>query len=283
MNPEETTDPEPPSPSMRRPQRRCDAPNRRVVLMTRAVAGLLARLPERLFGVDCAAVLAGATQVRAARLRDEDKVRVTGHELLVERACLEDIARHAESDEVAAVHAQIYVLHELAHLPQGIGAYATVTALHALGEDEILDLDLAADHFAALAVSLVERRSIVELKALQSQSLCAYPVTRSHTPAARLRKARRAVSLRADVALRRHGLLGDADGYVVANFGAPDAPLALMVRGQGATRLIPTSPLSAADTAQLHAAADASDDPHGTLDHLDAVLDRALRPAAAAA
>jgi hypothetical protein len=217
---------------------------------------VLRTLPEGpVFGVDLRAVCGDARDVRARPLSDDDKVRI-GHDTVeVELACFEAIAAGPGDIATCARVGALYLVHELAHWPQGIGEYATVRRLRALDESAVLQLDLAADHVAALVVRAVSPEAgLLELKELQGQSLCGYPAGTDHAPAARHRKARRMASLRADVCARRAGLA--RDGFVVAWFAPSANHVALTEEGDGATRLLALAPLDVADLDVLCAAAD---------------------------
>ncbi|MGK0359993.1 MAG: hypothetical protein ACI9U2_002299 [Bradymonadia bacterium] len=250
---------------------------RRIQRMARASSEALRVLPERLFGIALGPVLNGATRVRPAPLSNDDKVRVFDGEVRVEQRCFDCIARTAKTDDQAQTEAAMYVLHELAHIPQGIGDYAVVKALRTINEEDILDLDLAADHFAALAIARMDGPlGLIDLKNMQGRSLCSYPVGGVHSRAARLRKARRVVSLRADVLLRGAGMIRPDAGYLVAAFANTSADLALFERGCGAARLVDRSVLDAKDMLSLAAAADPAEDDQAAIARVDAVLERAF-------
>ncbi len=227
------------------------------------------------FGVDLRALCGGATTVLAARLDRDDKVRVEADRVLVHTDCVESLAAGPLPLAMAERLAVLYLLHELAHLPQGIGDYAAVKALRERDETLVLQLDLAADHVAALALKHIEPNlGFADIKALQSRGLCDFPATKNHAPAARLRKARRMVSVCADVLLRRRGVLGDADGYVEASFGRGDASLALMQRGAGADRLLGLAKLDVPTLTALACAADQSQEPAAHVARLEQVVGR---------
>ncbi|MCA9544133.1 MAG: hypothetical protein KC613_07070 [Myxococcales bacterium] len=185
------------------------------------------------------------------------------------------IAQAAASDEDAGLDAALYVLHELAHLPQGIGDYAVVQRLRAIDEGLVLDMDLAADHFAALVVAQMGWAELARLKDRQGRGLCNYPVGPDHAPAARLRKARRVVSLRADCLLRQRGLLASGAGYVSAAFGS-ERGLAVVEMGRGVSTLLACAELSPRAQAVLLGAADRAADVRAATARLDAVLYRLL-------
>ena len=158
------------------------------------------------FGLDLNLACGPSRRVRFAWLESDDKVQVTEDAILVHADCPERLARGRRDVESAGTLAALYFVHELAHLPQGIGDYSTVRRLRSVDEEALLHLDLAADHVAALVLQRVTGRPLAELKELQAVSLCGFPSGLSHSPEARARKARRMVSVCADA------LLSDAAG-----------------------------------------------------------------------
>lgn len=244
----------------------------RVEHMRRHCQRLIASLPEgRIFGVDLRAACEGANRVVLSPLEDDDKVRIRDGRLLIVPDCFDALARSNRSVEDASLIAGLYILHELAHLPQGIGAYRTVAALRCVDEAALLQLDLGADHVAALATRLTGPRAMAEIKDLQGHSMCAFPVGPEHTPGARQRKARRMISLRADFWLRARGVLDDDNGYVCATFGPAGHHLFLTEQGNGADRLV---------MAVEGSAADRQADRQAQIAGIDRVLDRVLNAAA---
>lgn len=222
-----------------------------------ACEAALARLGDGpVFGLDLAKVCGTAKRVKFTDLDMDDKVRVTPDAVLVHAECPERLARGRRDPESAAQLAVLYFVHELAHLPQGIGAYPTVRGLRAVDEHTLLHLDLAADHAAAIALMRVSALSLAEVKHLQAASLCGFPAGPSHSPAARLRKARRAVSLCADALLCIED--GSADRFVVASFLPGETGLALHTHGGGATCLVRYGNLDGNEVSRLAAAADAA-------------------------
>ncbi len=162
--------------------------------------------------------VAAVRKVEFDLLEDDDKVVLDGFRLVVDprplqslkRALATSVAFQRHSPQLAAL---LYVLHELVHIPQGIGSMSTVRALRtAGGERELLQLDLAADHAAAsMVASARQHLSLAALKEIQAAGLTAFPVDRTHGAAARRRKARRQLSVLCDAMVRRHRAVAARD------------------------------------------------------------------------
>jgi hypothetical protein len=175
------------------------------------------------------------------------------------------------------VRALIYFLHELAHVQQGIQEKELVAQLRACGaEATLMHVDLMADHVAALAVhELLPQWSVLDLKRLEGQLLAAFPVSPTHTPLARARKAARLVGLRLDVRLRNspRWTARQFEGYAFAEYGPAGGPFLALTSGPP-IGVVGVGHLNAEDAALLAAAADASEAPEVALHRLDAAIDR---------
>jgi len=258
---------------------RLDAQSYRIAAMrARSEAALLAACHAPVMGIDFAAICGAARRVEFAALINDDKVCVTSESVVVHDQCARALAAGSESPEDAELLCALYVVHELAHLPQGIGPYAVVRDLRSLGEDALLDLDLGADHVAALVVSRARDMPLSAVKALQLRGLCGFPVTTEHTPEARRRKARRVVSLVVESML---GLARD-DSYLCADFSPTSPALSLIYRGAGLTRVWATAPLTSSATERLLSAADALDAGGADPAEVAAIVRAALAPRVAA-
>ena len=258
---------------------RLDAQSYRIAAMrARSEAALLAACHSPVMGIDFAAICGAARRVEFAALLNDDKVCLTPESVVVHDQCARALAAGSESPEDAELLCALYVVHELAHLPQGIGPYSVVRDLRSLGEDALLDLDLGADHVAALVVSRAKGTQLSAVKALQLRGLCSFPVTAEHTPEARRRKARRVVSLVAESML---GLARD-DSYLCADFSPTSPVLSLIRRGAGLTRVVATATLDSAATERLLSAADALDAGGADPAEVAAIVRAALAPRLAA-
>jgi hypothetical protein len=234
------------------------APRQRLEFFTETCSRVLAGLKHGpVFGLDLGALCGRADRVRFIELDSDDKVRLCGDSVHVHDAYALALAHEPSDLGLAAMRIALYFVHELAHLPQGIGQYSTVRTLRAIDECELLHLDLAADHVAALSLRRVEPYALAELKRAQAESLNGFPIDSTHTPGARLRKARRSVSLCADALLSQ---VQPNDGrYVVASFAPDAARFALVAHGQGAPRTLFTCAVSREENERLCKAADRLD------------------------
>jgi hypothetical protein len=124
-----------------------------------------------LFGLDLEATIGEADTVVLADLPNNDKVQVVGNTIYLLQGPIEDIARCHISAEEARAWAILYFVHELAHLPQGIGDYASVVALRAISEEALLRLDLVADHVAALAYQRITGAPLTAIKAMLEHTI----------------------------------------------------------------------------------------------------------------
>jgi hypothetical protein len=223
-------------------------------------------------GVDFRALCGDARRVEFTPLPDDDKVRVSADAVLLHDACVRGLDAGPETAADAASLCALYLIHELVHLPQGIGPYPMVGRLRTLGEDALLDLDLGADHVSALVVARTNRVDLGALKTLQLRGLCGFPVSPEHTPEARRRKARRVVGLVAEAKL---GMLSE-NGYLVADFSPESSELVLIRRGTGVTRVVAAPPLTRGDVDRLLSAADPRAAGGASPDELAAILNRVL-------
>lgn len=220
--------------------------------------------------------LVDVRRVAYACLDGEDKTRVQGDLLEVDRAAIAQLASLEMSLEEQIVVGVQYVLHEAIHLQQGIGDKAAVTRLRQTGaESTLMQLDLAADHLAAIVAADGLGSSLLTLKELQGRSLMAYPTNSTHTIAARARKANRLVGLRLDYLARRSGLLSEAaDEHVFADFGPAGGSLAILATGPP-LRLVAMTTIDRKSAELLMTAAD----PSRHLAEVDAILASALERA----
>ncbi|MES2638071.1 MAG: hypothetical protein V4850_01255 [Myxococcota bacterium] len=236
---------------------------------------------ESAFGVDLPGLLGSARNVRFDDLSPDDKVRVSGDILLVDREYPSMLASETRwnSEERDALLV-LYVVHELAHFHQGIGDKTSVQALREAGaESSLMHVDLAADHVAALLTAQVVRRwSLSWLKNLQGRSLADFPVGPTHPSGSRARKAARLVGVRVDWLVREHSLVSEArlgQGYAFAEYGPAGGKLLVLVSGPP-NALILQRPLARAAAEVLVSAADeANVGPEG-LRRVDSALRDAL-------
>ena len=221
-------------------------------MKTACEAALVAAARRPFMGIDFHALCGGATRVEFVDLANDDKVRVVPGAVQLHGDCVRALEASRESTADAGALCALYLIHELVHLPQGIGPYRLVGHLRALGEDALLDFDLGADHVSALVLADMHKVGIEVIKTLQLRGLCAFPVTSAHTPEARRRKARRVVGLVAEAML---GFATD-DRYLMADFAPTAREFALLSRGAGPSRLVTAATLPAASISRLLSAAD---------------------------
>lgn len=188
------------------------------------------------FGLDFRVVCDGARRVEFQPLDLDDKVRIATGVIQIHDAYARSLAGGDVSLEVASLRISLFFVHELAHLPQGLGAYPTVGAVRAVDEGELLHLDLAADHVAVLSVQRAGLHTLAEVKRFQAQSLGGFPVAPSHSPVARHRKARRSVSLCADALENERS--AEEGGHVSASFLPQAQHLLLTTHGAGAPKAL---------------------------------------------
>ena len=167
--------------------------------------GVLSRLRGRIIaGVELDELFRGIRRVRFERLSNEDKVCVAQDTLVADDTFLEEVYTGPGRASVQDSLAVMYVLHEAVHLHQGIGKKAAVRRLRSTGDEQtLMHVDLAADHFAAVATSkALPGRSLPELQAIQIEALRRFPAVAGHSRASVRRKSRRLTSLMGDQMLR---------------------------------------------------------------------------------
>lgn len=235
--------------------------------------------PDDVGGVNVSAVLGSARRLEFVTLDHEDKIRVNGEKVLLDKDAMEGIAAGADPERRRVLGA-LYFFHELVHLVQGIGDKARVVRLRAAGsETTLLHLDLAADHIAAQLAHHAEGRwSMAFLKDVQGRSLKAFPVRWMHTAASAARKAQRLVSLRLDALVqgqhqwaRRLG-----GGYAYAEYGVGGGGLLALTSGPPPMVLADAS-LSASEARLLHEIADEGKASESGIARVDEVLGRLFR------
>ena len=183
--------------------------------------GVLSRLRGRIIaGVELDELFRGIRRVRFERLSNEDKVCVAQDTLVADDTFLEEVYTGPGRASVQDSLAVMYVLHEAVHLHQGIGKKAAVRRLRSTGDEQtLMHVDLAADHFAAVATSkALPGRSLPELQAIQIEALRRFPAVAGHSRASVRRKSRRLTSLMGDQMLRLAEGVPPLDGYVYLSF-----------------------------------------------------------------
>jgi len=235
------------------------------------------RMPRIVCGVRLPKLLGAARKVELAVLPHQDKVQIRSTEILLDSRYVG--AAYNPADERRRVDCILYFLHELTHRAQGIGQKSMVRLLRGTGgEHTLLHCDLHADHVAAgLLHRLAPQWSIPFLKDVQGQSLSAFPVTASHTPAAQERKRMRVIAVRADYWARLIGLLPEGrieDGYLYVEYTKPKGAL-LLVQSGPPLAVLGEVRLSKTDVAALQRV----NNPRNPLplSSLDELLKRALR------
>lgn len=241
-----------------------------------------ARWVESTFGVDLPSLLGSARDIAFARLSADDKVQVSGDTLLVDLGYPAMLAGQARWDaEEKDALLVLYVVHELVHIHQGIGAKSRVQALREAGaESALMHVDLAADHVAALlAAQVVRRWPLRWLKDLQGRALADFPVGATHPSGSRARKAARLVGVRVDWLVRQHELVPQSrlgQGYAFAEYGPAGGKLLVLVSGPPSALAL-ECPLSRAAAGVLVGAADEANVGAAGLARVDAALLDSLR------
>lgn len=231
---------------------------------------------EGVYGLSFGGLLGAAREVAFLGLDGDDKVRVDGDVLQVDRGYPLLLAASPRPAEERLALLTLYVLHELVHLRQGVGAKASVGLLRETGaETALMHLDLAADHAAALlAAGGVPRWRLDWLKDLQGRALADFPVGPTHPSGSRARKAARLIGVRVDWLMRANRLvLQDrmGDGYAFAEFAAAGGPFLVLVSGPPPS-LVRAHTLTAAQALVLAAAADEENAGAAGLARVDATL-----------
>ncbi|MSP62380.1 MAG: hypothetical protein EXR72_19010 [Myxococcales bacterium] len=200
------------------------------------------------------ALVAPIRRVELAALLHDDKVRIDGDLLVVDHHYPDLIAVKARIDR-RLQRLSLFVGHEVAHLAQGIGDKRRVSELHAAdGEETLLQIDLEADHAAAVFVRAVTGEELAALKRDELASLSDFPVKLDHFPGARERKARRAVALAIDIAARDRRLVASDAEFAFLHWTRGGGPASLFVQG-AYRRLAGRIDLSPSEAALLDAAA----------------------------
>jgi hypothetical protein len=187
-----------------------------------------------------------------------------------------DVFRRRGASDDAETLCMLYFVHELLHIPQGIGEFATVQRLRAVGAElTLMHLDLTADHAALLLTHrAVPRWSVTSLERLVSSSLESFPASGFHTQAARHRKAVRLVSTRADLLAReRHPGALDRMGYLFVDYAPAGGGLFLLAYGPP-QRVLAEVVITAKESQQLNEAADPRR--REGLAEIDLILERLL-------
>jgi hypothetical protein len=177
-------------------------------------------------------LLAPVRSVELVPLDDEDKVRIVGDRLLIDPTYLDQLGALKKGRQ-ARERFFLYVAHEVAHLFQGVGAKSRVRELHAAdGEETLLQVDLEADHAAAVFVNGLTGIDLITLKWTGLEMLEAFPANVLHFPGAVQRKARRTVGVSADIAARNRGLLVGAGSFAHLHWTRGGGPALLFLRGE---------------------------------------------------
>lgn len=209
-------------------------------------------------GVSVRDLVGSSTSIAFEPLPQDDKVVVRGSTLVVDDSYPRGLAASGKAHEEQLALLVLYVVHEAVHVVQGLGAKAAVTRLRGTGhEDELMHLDLQADHVALLIVNqLFPTWGLHWLRDVQSRSIRDFPTTPGHSATSRLRKVMRFVGLRLGYLVHRHRpeLIG-AEGYVYAMFGGHGGPLQVFVNGT-VRRLLFETTLSMDTTRDLLTALD---------------------------
>jgi hypothetical protein len=172
--------------------------------------------------------------VREVVLADQgehDSVRIDGEQLFVDRSALARALDGPFTDKELHAIAVLYVVHELVHREQHVGGVEHVRRIRAAGgETTLLHIDLAADHVAAKSVARAFKSWTFEwLRELQGRSVAAFPTGPLHTMPSRVRKARRLVSLRADLLIRP--CVEPFSGYVFVDHSPLPGPIFALSSG----------------------------------------------------
>lgn len=202
-----------------------------------------------------APLLAPMRAVELRALPNEDLAVFEGERLLLDdayphHAC----ARYADPRE-RLIHALLYATHEVIHHAHNLNGKRLVRKMRAVSEERLMEFDLEADHHAAVEVSRLLGEELLGLKRRQVECLSSFPVTAAHTPAARLRKAGRYVSLCAEVRARELGALEEEGGFLMALWGGGEA---LLLERAGLGRLLFEGALSEEERALFESSMDAA-------------------------
>lgn len=202
---------------------------------------------------DIAALLRPISRIELRALTEEAKVALDGGVLYVHPDYPLQLARGRARR--SKQRCWLYVAHEVAHLAQGVGDKERVIELHASeGEETILQIDLEADHAAALFVAAVADESLEALKADSLAMLDDFPASRKHAPGAVQRKARRSVAIAVDLRARALGVIVSPETYAYMHWPRGGGVATVFARG-AYTKAIATLELGASEVAVLDSAA----------------------------
>ncbi len=233
---------------------------------------LLERGLSRLMRSDWGSRLGGfdlsesASWIRAVKIEELDEdlpIEQRNDTLVVRAAVIRAIWDLSMKYEERLALVEMFVVHELVHLRQGIGQKSTVTKLrgHGLaGETTLLHLDLGADHVAACALAHAKYADqLLWLKDLQGKSLQAFKVGSHHGFGSRYRKSLRLLALRVDLIAREQNLLGrspDSGSYAFCDVGAWEV---LVLQSGPPVRVMRSFAIAEADRQNLEMAASKED------------------------
>ncbi|MEM7158135.1 MAG: hypothetical protein AAF799_35160 [Myxococcota bacterium] len=228
-------------------------------------------------GIPIGELLGGRSIIAFEELDQDDKIRLERDRIVIDPEFHARVLSAPTDPERAVALCALYFVHELIHLPQGIGSFATVQDVRSTGaEMTLMHLDLGADHCACLLVAeAFPTWDLLWLKDVTGRSLTEFPAGRFTTQAARYRKAARLVSIRLDYLARSSGVVARCDigdGYLFADYGPAGGHL-LVLSSSLPMGLVGSARLEPKEADVLWSAAD----PPGRIDEVDAVLKRALR------
>jgi hypothetical protein len=232
---------------------------------------------EPVFGIDVNALFAGVTTV-VFQDQEREQVSISGARMVLTPNYYRDVHHWRGASEEARALCMLYFVHELLHIPQGIGEFGTVQRLRAVGAElTLMHLDLTADHAAILMVHrAVPRWSITWLERLVLNSLESFPASSFHTQAARYRKAVRLVSARVDLLAReQQRAKQDTWGYLFVDFAPAGGGLFILAYGPP-LRVLTQIEISAQEAKLLSDAASPTNDGTQHFSKIDEILTRAL-------
>lgn len=247
-----------------------------VRLVAEELTDLIAQRWPHISGIDITAILKNARRVAVTQVQG-DQVEVDGDTVRLDHDYVRMVRTKGRYDQQQGLRlCALYFIHELVHLAQGLRKKSDVTALRTVGAETTLKhFDLEADHVAAsMAARLRPEWGLLELKALQAESLLDFPVGRFHTSASRARKLGRMISIRCDFLARRDGLIEESnEQYVFVEFTPEGGEFVVMSAGRF-TRYLGTTHAEATTIKRIQASAGGGD-----ISALDADLCPLLRGA----
>ena len=167
-------------------------------------------------------------------LSNDDLVTIHQQNICIDSTYISLLEQSELDKETKIVRAMLYAVHELIHHAHHLELKPNVKAFRKVSESALMEIDLEADHWAAVFMSRVfPEWTLFALKHEQALCLKDFLVSKNHTSLARKRKALRLVSLRSDFYLmKKQGSTNPTlKGYSVVLLSKDQKHMAIMLHG----------------------------------------------------